>query len=148
MSKNTNVYFSYTPQHSPAKFLSTDTVVASDGSSGTLKTVVTPGANDCIVRKLSITSTDTVAHDVLIFMVDASANKYLLGAIGVPAGSGSTSAASPVNVLDKTKLPSLRLDQNGNTFIQLKTGWTLQVGFTTAVSSGKNITVNSTSEDF
>jgi hypothetical protein len=149
MSKNTDVFMSYLPQHSPQKFTNSDPATNTTGSvASSLKVIATAGTNDSIIRLISATSDDTVAHDVLLFLVDASSNKYLLGAVAVAAGSGSSSATSPVNLLDKTKLTFLPVDIEGNTFLRLKNGWTLQVGLLTQVSAGKTLTINSTSEDF
>ena len=71
-----------------------------------------------------------------------------MGALAIAAGSGSTSAAAPVNLLDKTKLAFLPIDIEGNTFLRIKTGWTLQAGLLSQVSAGKTLTLISTSEDF
>lgn len=149
MSKNTDVFMSYLPQHSPQKFTNADPVTNTTGSiANSLKTVATAGANDSIVRLLSATSDDTVAHDVLLFLVDGSNNRYLAGALAVAAGAGSSSAAAPVNLLDKTKLSFLPIDIEGNTFLRLKSGWTIQAGLLTQPGAGKTLNIISTSEDF
>jgi hypothetical protein len=149
MSKNTDVFMSYLPQHSPQKFTNADPATNTSGSvANSLKTIATAGANDSIVRLLSATSDDTAAHDVLLFLVDSSSNRYLAGALSVPAGAGSSSAVNPVNLLDKTKLSFLPIDLEGNTFLRLKTGWTIQAGLLSQPGAGKTLTIISTSEDF
>lgn len=108
-----------------------------------LKTVVTGATNGTKVEMLVMTSTDTSARDVQLFLNDGSTS-YLLGTISIPANSGNTNALLSQSLLvsSTTVAPYLPffqfpLDSNGNRYIYVASGWTLKAACLTTVTTAK-----------
>jgi hypothetical protein len=113
----------------------------------TLKTLVTAGADGTIVSRILVTSTDTSAKDLALY-VTISAVDYLIGTVAIPANSGFTNAVPTVGLFDATQIPSLQIDNNGNKYLQLGTGAVLKVKVLTAVTAAKIINVVAQSGNF
>lgn len=146
--KNTTLFYTQGTTHSPVKFISTDAVTNTTGSTGALKTIFTAGINDSIWDVSWACSDDTINHDVILFEVDGSGNKYCMGTVSILAGAGTSSGVLPGTLLDKTKMPYLKVDLQMNPYYKVKSGWSIQVGILVAVSSGKTLTIGGDAADF
>lgn len=126
------------------------TFVAVDAT--TLKTIVTAGTNGTKVELLSVTSTDTAAKDIQLWINDGTTSA-LLGTASIIATSGfinSAPAISLFNALNTSGQPLIMstFDSNGNKYLYLKTGWSLKVGTTANVTAAKTIYVTAQYTDF
>ncbi len=146
MAKNQDIFITRTPNSVGVTFVNADGATDVTGSSNT-KTIATAGSDDSIVRMISVTSDDTSARDLMLFINTGSTN-YLIGIINIPITAGSATSVASVNGLNTAALPFLRADKDGNRIIALKTGYTLKCGMKVAATAAKTITVVCTSEDF
>lgn len=112
------------------------TIVNADASGA--KTVYTAGTNGSKIESWIISSTDSVARDLQIFMV-ISATSYQMTTINIPINAGNTNAIVPVNILAHAQFPGLAKDSNGNPYIYLASGTSLTISSTTTVTSPKVI---------
>lgn len=110
--------------------------------------LIAAGANGTKVESITVSSTDTDAHVLQLFINDGT-NNHLLSEIAIPASSGNTSSAPAVSVLQSAQISgSLPYDSNGNRYIYLANGWSLQVAVTVAVTSDDIVDVVATGGDF
>lgn len=140
MALTNTVPFLQTAKITPATWTNAD-------SANTKKTVVTAGSNGSKVVALLATSTDTSARAAQIWLT-RSATSYLLGSVSVPAASGSDGTTAGINLLGVTLIPGLPVDNDGQVYLFLQSGDTLQVSFTTQVTSAKAVDVVCVSADF
>ncbi len=115
----------------PAAFTNSD-------SANTKKTIATAGTDGSKVVAVHAASTDTSARIAQLWLT-RSATSYLLGAksVAITAGSDGTTVTS--NLLDN--LAALPMDNDGQRYLFLESGDTLQVSFTTQVTAAKEIDV-------
>lgn len=121
--------------------ITNEVVNISNSTSTNLVTAYTGGTNGSKIEMWNIASTDTAARYLQIWFT-ISATSYLLGTIAIPLTSGdsSTGVVPSVNVLGNQYLPGLPRDSNGNPYLYIASGTTLQISVITAVTSGKTIT--------
>jgi hypothetical protein len=124
--------FVSTPKITPAATTNAD-------SANTKKTIHTAGASGSKVTAVIATSTETANARVGQLWLTRSATSYLLGSFNVPVNSGFDGSAFGVNALQT--IPGLPLDNDGQPYLFLESGDTLQVSFTTQVASGKEVDV-------
>jgi hypothetical protein len=122
--------FVSTPKTTPISILPADTT--------TKKTVATAGASGTKVVGLIVTSTDTAARVVQLFLT-RSATNYLLGAWTIPALAGSDGSAGTQDLLNI--FSGLPRDADGQRYFYLESGDTLTVATTTTVTAAKEIDV-------
>lgn len=106
----------------------------------TLKTLITAGTDGTVVSELLITSTDSSARDLAVY-VTISAVDYLIGTVSIPANSGFSSSVPSVGFFDSTQVASLPTDNNGHKFLVLGSGAVLKVKTLTTVTTAKAIQV-------
>ena len=121
-----------TPKITPAAFTNAD-------SANTKKTIATAGASGSKVVGVIATSTDTTSRIGQLWLT-RSATSYLLGSASVTLASGTDGTTATVSLLTATLLP-LPVDNDGQPYLFLESGDTLQISFTTQVASGKEIDV-------
>lgn len=140
MALTNTVPFLQTAKITPAAWVNAD-------SANTKKTICTAGANGTKVVGLLLTSTDSSARIAQIWLT-RSATSYLLGSVTVPVTAGSDGVTAAVNALDPTMIPGLPVDNDGQSYLFLQSGDTLQVSFTTQVTAAKEIDAVGVSADF
>jgi hypothetical protein len=113
-------------------------IANADGT--TIKTLVTAGANGSRIYAISITSTDTAARDLNLYVAISGTN-YLIGTVSVPVNAGNTNAIMTVDLLRSAQLPFLAFDVMGNRVLDLASGSSLAVGATTTVTTAKQVTI-------
>jgi len=92
---------------------------------GPYKTIYTSNTNDAVVKSLNISSTDTAARVITFWLTDTTGNNYVLGAVSIPASSGTNGTAATVDALSGTLMPALPYDANGKRVLPLKAGYKL-----------------------
>lgn len=136
---------SYNPVFPQTPKVSMTTIANGDGT--TAKTLVTAGSNGTKVVALQICSDDTSARVVQIG-VTRSATFTLLGSVNVPTLAGTDGTTPAVNGHSLVYNPGLPLDNDGETYIFLQSGDTLQVKTTTTVTAAKTVSLTAFHADF
>lgn len=120
----------------------------------TLKTLVTGATNGSKLEMLNITSTDTAARDVALWMTISSVD-YLIATISIPANSGNTNAilaqgllASLVGTSPYLPFFQFPLDVNGNRYLYIASGSVLKVSTLTTVTAAKVVNFLAMGGDF
>lgn len=129
--------FCQTPKISKTSILPADTT--------TKKTVVTAGSNGSKVVAIIASSTDTGTRIVQLYLT-RSATSFLIGSTIVAIGAGTDGAANTSNLL--TTIPGLPLDNDGQAYLFLESGDTLQAMVTVTVTAAKEIDVFAVHGDF
>ena len=133
--------FEQTPQNWVVQILPADTT--------TLKTLVTGASTGTRVYSINVTSTDTSARDVLVYITSGSpAIDYLLGTLSIPITAGFTNAIPSVSILTSSQISSLPYDSNGNRFILIENGAVLKVAAGTTVTAAKSLNFFAQGADF
>ena len=127
-----------TPKITPMSF------VNADGT--TKKTIHTAGATGSKVVTVVATSTDTVARTAQVWLT-RSAVSYLLGSVVIATLAGTDGATATAGLLPASLLP-LPTDNDGQRYLFMVSGDTLQVGMTVAVTAAKEIDVLCIAADF
>jgi hypothetical protein len=112
------------------------TIVAADASAQ--KVVCTAGANGSKVIGLILCSDDTSAR-VIQMVIKRGGTSILIGSVNVPTLSGTDGAAPSVNAIGGVYMPGLPIDSDGNEFILLESGDTLEIKSLTTVTAAKTI---------
>lgn len=133
--------FVATPKITPASWTNAD-------SANTKKTVCTAGSSGTKLVGLTATSTETANARVAQIWLTRSATSYLLASVNVPVNSGSDGVTAGINLMGSTLWPGLPVDNDGQSYLFLNSGDTLQVSFTTQVTAAKEIDVACYSADF
>jgi hypothetical protein len=134
----TSPFFFGTPKNSKVQILPAD-------ASG-LKTVVTGAANGTKVVSLIAASSDTAARDVT-WGITKSTVFYPHGTKTVPVNAGSIAATPPVNLMDPAVTPGLPVDNDGNPYVFLENGDTLQVKSLTTVTTALALSISANHGD-
>ena len=109
-------------------------------SADTKKTVATAGTNGAKITAIVATSSDT-SDRVAQLWITRSAVSYLLASVNIPDLSGFNGTDVTVDLKNSTSLPGLPVDNDGQTYLFLESGDTLQVSFTTQVTAAKTVYV-------
>lgn len=109
-----------------------------NGTSTNKVTVATAGSDGSKVSGIIVTSDDS-ANRVVLLWLTRSATSYLLGAFPVTALAGSDGVQPGVNLLNTALMPGLPIDNDGQVYLFLESGDTLQVSVAVAVTAGKTI---------
>jgi hypothetical protein len=121
------------------------TILPADAS--TQKTLVTAGANGTKVVAIQFTSTDTSARVVNV-NITRSAVTVLVGAVNLPTLCGTDGVTPAVDGMGVTLNPGLPIDNDGQKYVFLQSGDTLQINSQTTVTAAKTITATAIHADF
>ena len=121
------------PKITPAAFTNAD-------AANTKKTIATAGADGSKVVGVMSSSTDTSARLGQLWLTRAAVS-YLLSSTSVPALAGSDGVVATANLMTTTVWPGLPTDNDGQRYLFLESGDTLQVSFTTQVTAAKEVDV-------
>jgi len=127
-------------------FMQTPTVgkvqfVQGTDSAGTYKTLYTAGTNGARCNAMWLTTDDgTATHLVTVQVVSGGIRWGGVAALTL-VSQGFASGTPALNLLAPTLWPGLPLDSDGNPYIQLATGDTLQATYTTALTAATRINV-------
>lgn len=102
-------------------------------------TAYTGGANGSKIESWYVSSTDTSTRDLQVsFTISAATN--LITTINIPINSGNSTSIPVTNMLTSAQWPGLCRDSNGNPYLYIASGTTLQISCTTTVTAAKVIT--------
>lgn len=120
-------------------------------AAGTFKTIFTAGSNGSKVVAVLVNTTDGTATHVLTLQVKRSSTGYPLINYTLPINSGGDGSTASVDMFaggPAGLLLGLPVDNDGQKYLLLKSGDTLELTFATALTSGKNIYVHVIGADF
>lgn len=139
MAKQASLFLPAGANNQSVTITSADTTVA--------KLLFTAGANDSDVKSIIVTSNDTAAINLALY-VTRSAVDYLLGTINIPISAGTTGSVVSVDLINTTSIPGLALDSAAKAYLPLKTGDTLKVGPIVTMTAGKTCYVSAFGQDY
>ena len=111
------------------------------------KELYTASSNDAIVKSINVSSLDSAARVMSVWIVGSDSQPRLLGAVNIPANSGNNGTAAGIDLLGGTLLPSLPYDSNGKRIVELKNGEKIAVSVP-AVTAGTQIAVTAQIEEY
>lgn len=139
MAKQTALYIT--------KLVKNAAVVVADTDTTTAKTLYTAGADDAVVKAINVSSTDTAAKVLNLILNDGTAD-FTIGAVSIPASSGTSGAIACVDLLNGTIFPGLPYDQNGKRILPLQAGYVLKVAAQATLTAAKAIHVVAVVEEY
>lgn len=126
----------------PQTPLSNLTQFTSTTSTSVPTSILAAQTNGALIEDILVTNSDTVAHDVNLYITVSSVN-YQIGTISIPSGAGFTDTIPAVNLLaavtSGSPLLPLPLDVNGNPYLYLSSAASLEAIPAVALASGKFI---------
>lgn len=121
----------------------TNAAVLINNATGTAKVTLRTGStNGDKIESISVTSTDTVARVLNIFM-NVAATDYWIGTINIPIAAGTDAAATAsVSVLETNlMMPWVRKDSNGRAYLYLAASNILKFASQVTVTAAKEIDI-------
>lgn len=109
--------------------------------------IFTSGANDSDVKSIIVTSNDTAAINLQLFITRGGVD-YQLGTINIPISAGVGGTVVSVDLLNSASIPGLPIDNVGKRYIPLKTGDTLRVAATVTMTAAKTCNISVFGEDY
>lgn len=113
----------------------------------TSQLIFTAGANDSDVKGIVVSTTDTSAINLQLFITRGGTD-YLLGTVTIPAAAGSDGATPSIDLLGSGLIPGLPIDNVGKRYIPMKTGDTLRVAAKVTMTALKICYVNALGCDY
>lgn len=117
-------------------------------SAGTYKTLYTAGANGSLCKAIWETNNDGSATHLITLELVNSAVKYGGVAVTTASNDGYANGTPAKNLMSSTNWPGLPLDSDGNPFLFIASGDTLQATFATALTASDKINLTSVCADF
>ena len=111
------------------------------------KDLYVAAAEDAVVKTISVTSFDTAARVMSLWIISSDEQPVLIGAVNIPANSGNNGTAPHVDLLGGTLMPALPYDANGKRVIALRAGQKLAVSVP-LVTAGTQINVTAQVEEY
>ena len=137
-----NVITAQTPKNAVVQFLQgTDTAL-------TYKTAYTAGTNGSKITALWMDNNDASATHVVTCQIVNTAIKYGGVALLSVINAGFATAVPPQSLLTPSVWAGLPIDGNGNPYMYLNSGDTLQCTFATALTASDQIDIHVTASDF
>jgi hypothetical protein len=131
-----------TPNRGVVQFLQgTDTA-------GTYKTLYTAGANGSDCSALWLTTNDGSATHLVTVQIVNSSVKYGGVAITTVESAGFANAVPAMNLFQSTIWPGLPLNSDGNPFLRIVSGDTIQATFATSLTSSTVINLVMSCADY
>lgn len=117
-------------------------------AAGTYKTLYTAGANGSVIKAIWMTSNDASASHLVTCQIVNSAVKYGGAAVTDPINAGFATAVASINFMSPTNWTGLPLDSDGNPYLFMASGDTLQCTFATAITSTDVLNLVAFASDF
>lgn len=152
---NTVVYFTKAIRAKPSSITNADAL-----GSGGAKLIFDPSNTDTNMRggagsrvdSIVVTSNCTVQHILMIQLHNTvTAEISALGFITVPAGAGTNGSVAAVSGLNRGNLPWLKIDANGNPYINLNADMNLEAylySADSAMAAGEKIAITVLGADY
>lgn len=132
MAKNQVVYFTKDVRFKPTQLLPADTTVA--------KQIFDPSTEGSRIDGLAISSTSVTSRTMLL-QINNGSTISKLGHITIPAGAGTNGSVAVVSGLNRGNLPWLKIDSNGNPYINLNFGMNIEAKMLTTLGAGEAIDI-------
>jgi hypothetical protein len=139
MAKSTSLFL--------PKDIHNQSVVMTSADTTTPKLCFTAGADDSDVKAIMVTSNDTAAVNLLLY-VTRGGTDYLIGTANIPIASGTNGVAPGIDLLSASVMAGLPLDNVGKRYLPLKTGDTLKVGCLVTMTAAKSCWVSVFGQDY
>ncbi len=123
----------------------TKTILNADGTAWV--TAYPGGTNGSKIEGVYVSSTDTAAHD-LQMSITIGAGTSLYTTINIPIGAGNTGTVPAINILASAQLASLPKDSNGNPYLYIGNGNSLQFSSVVAVTAAKTLQIITIAGDY
>lgn len=117
-------------------------------SAGTYKTLYTAGANGSKISSLLMNNNDPSATHLVTCQIVNGGVKYGGVALTSVISAGFVSGTPPQNMLTPAVWTGLPIDGNGNPYLTLISGDTLQCTFATAITAADLINLNVVASDY
>jgi hypothetical protein len=130
-----------TPNRGIVRFVGTTDALA------TLKSLYVAGANGSKVLGACAVNAGATAHLVTLMVVNAT-TAYQANAISVAASAGNNGTVTPVSLMAAAVWPGLPVDSNGNPYLFLNSGDTLQAEYATAQLTTEILSLLCVASDF
>lgn len=124
---------------------SSNTVTLGSDTNGAA--IYTAGSQGGRVYSLVANTNDTVAVNVLLYILNGSSVRPL-GIVNVPLSSGNLASVLNVNILDSTVLKGLPVDMAGNRYIPLMPSEVLKCGALANLTAAKTCWVTALGSDY
>jgi hypothetical protein len=117
-------------------------------NAGTYKTVFTAGASGSKCNALWSTNDDSTTLHVLTIQLARGGIRYGGVAVITASNQGYSTGIPALNLLSPTLWPGLPLDSDGNPYLQLQSGDSIQATFATALTTATRINLIISCGDF
>jgi hypothetical protein len=130
------------------------TALGTDGIAADAKVVYTPGAFGGNVYTLLLSTDDTAAVNVRVYLLDTGTSAvHPLGIVAVPALSGTVSVAVAITVVDGINgslvcLTGLQLDQVYRKYIPVRASFVVKIAVAAAMTANKILYCKTTGMDY
>jgi hypothetical protein len=115
---------------------------------GTYLTLYTAGSNGSKCVAVYETNTDASVTHLINVVVTRSSTKYNIVAVTTAVNDGNANGTPAKQLLSQSLVPGTPLDSDGNPFIILNSGDTLQATYATALTATDVISLVAVCEDF
>lgn len=130
------------------KFVNTINVGASAITAATTAASLYTGSTEgSAIEMLGAVSTDSAASIVSLYLVDTASVSFQIGAVALPAGSGTDGTNPAVDLLNATDMPFLNKNAFTKPVLNIPAGWSLEAEVAT-LSATKIITVTAGARDY
>lgn len=117
-------------------------------SAGTYKTLYTAGTNGSKVSAIWMSNNDASATHLVTCQIVNTTVKYGGVALTTVVSAGFVSGTAPQNLLTPAIWAGLPIDGNGNPYLTMISGDTLQCTFATAITASDVININAITSDY
>lgn len=130
-----------TPSRGLVRFVgTTDTTLS-------LKPLYTAGANGSKVVGIVGVNAGATAHNVTLMIVNGGSN-YQQNTVILAAQAGNNGTITPVSFTAPSIWPGLPVDSNGNAYLELNSGDTLEAEYATAQATTETISLYCVAADY
>jgi hypothetical protein len=111
------------------------------------KVLYTASVDDSVVKAINVSSLDSAARVMSLWLVGTDNQPRLIGAVNIPANAGNTGTANAIDLLNGALLQALPYDANGKRVIPLRAGQKLALSVP-AITVGTQIYVSAMIEEY
>jgi hypothetical protein len=130
-----------TPSRGLVRFVGT-----TDGTA-TLKALYTAGTNGSKVLGIVGVNAGATAHNVTLMIVNGGTN-YQGNVVNLGTQAGNNGTVTPVALMSASVWPGLPVDSNGNPYLELNSGDTLEAEYATAQATTETISLYCVAQDY
>jgi hypothetical protein len=113
--------------------------------------VYTAGANGSRVYGLFLSSNDTAANNIFLYIkatINSTTYYSPISQLNIPINAGNVASTPCVDALSPTNTPGLPFDGTGKPYIELAPNATLKVSLVAATTTGKTVYIAAMGADY